>query len=462
MIEVITALPTSAWETPLVTALGKSSDVVVVRRCVDLADVLAVASAGLARAVLLSGQLRRLDADAIDRLHAAGVAIVGISAPGASGDGAGAGRLRELGVEVILPADAPGDRLVAAVLEAVARSPRTTPSARRHPGASSTAELPPAGSPARASASRLAFAEPLRSLPDLRLVTEADAVTEQKSGAPGRLIAVWGPVGSPGRTSIAIALAGELAERGHDALVADADTRGSSVAQLLGLLDESSGLAAAVRLAGTGSLDLTALARLAPVVAPHLRVLTGVARADRWSELRPTGLEHVWSVARRLCSVVVADVSDALEQDEELSFDTAAPRRNGAAIATLLAADEIIAVCAATPVGVQRFARGLHDLRELAPSAPVRVVVNRVRAAAVGRQPEQQLTDALDRYCAVTSPFFVPDDSSAFDAAQLQGLTLAEAAPRSAARRALAALALAVAGQRHARPTATGRPRRRA
>jgi len=35
----------------------------------------------------------------------------------------------------------------------------------------------------------------------------------------------------------------------------------------------------------------------------------------------------------------VVDCGFSLEQDEELSFDTAAPRRNGATLATLLAAD---------------------------------------------------------------------------------------------------------------------------
>ena len=43
----------------------------------------------------------------------------------------------------------------------------------------------------------------------------------------------------------------------------DADTYGGSVAQVLSLLDEAPGLAAAVRAADHGSLDLPGLARLA-------------------------------------------------------------------------------------------------------------------------------------------------------------------------------------------------------
>ena len=54
------------WESELVAAVEhRPLGVVVVRRCVDLADLLATASSGTARAVLLSADLRRLDRDAL-------------------------------------------------------------------------------------------------------------------------------------------------------------------------------------------------------------------------------------------------------------------------------------------------------------------------------------------------------------------------------------------------------------
>ena len=56
---------------------------------------------------------------------------------------------------------------------------------------------------------------------------------------------VWGPTGAPGRTTLAIGLAAELAGSGLPTVLVDADTYGASVAQCLGLLDESSGLATA-------------------------------------------------------------------------------------------------------------------------------------------------------------------------------------------------------------------------
>jgi MinD-like ATPase involved in chromosome partitioning or flagellar assembly len=257
------------------------------------------------------------------------------------------------------------------------------------------------------------------------------------------MVAVWGPTGAPGRTTLAVTLAAHTAALGLPTLLADADTYGPSIAQVLGLLDESAGLGAAVRAASQGALDPARLALLAPVASPHLRVLTGLARTARWPELRPAGLDVVWETCRGVAQWSVVDCGFALETDEELTFDTAAPRRNGATLSALAAADVVVAVGSADPVGIQRLVRGLADLADvLGPGArsPV-VVVNRVRAAAVGPRPEQQVRDALARYAGVRDVLLVPDDRPALDAAMLAGRTLVETAPASPARQAVAALA---------------------
>jgi Flp pilus assembly CpaE family ATPase len=176
-------------------------------------------------------------------------------------------------------------------------------------------------------------------------------------------------------------------------------------------------------------------------------VLTGISRADRWPELRPAALELVWELSRRLAPVTVVDCGFCLEQDEELSFDTAAPRRNGATLATLAQADVVVAVGGGDPVGVQRLVRGLTELREAVPGALPRVVVNRIRRSAVGPDPERQVREALDRYVGVRDVSFVPEDHDAVDAAVLQARPLAEVAPDSPARAALAALAAALVGR---------------
>src|SRR5205085_11905527 len=56
-----------------------------------------------------------------------------------------------------------------------------------------------------------------------------------KRGAPGggRIVAVWGPTGSPGRSTVAAALAGALADEGRVVLV-DADLQRGALEVLLG------------------------------------------------------------------------------------------------------------------------------------------------------------------------------------------------------------------------------------
>ncbi len=308
---------------------------------------------------------------------------------------------------------------------------------------------PPAASPGRAGSAAVAFAGPAGGVP----------------ATPGRVVAVWGPVGAPGRTTVAVTLAAELAQLGQSTMLADADTYGASIAQVLGLLDESAGLGSAVRAALQGTLDAERLARLAPVVSPRLRVLTGLVRPSRWPELRPAGLDVVWQRARQVSAWTVVDCGFSLEADEEISFDTSAPRRNGATLSALAAADVIIAVGAADPVGLQRLVRGLQELADvIPPGRSPRVVVTRVRSSSIGSPPGLKVSQALARYAGVDDPFLVPDDRSACDVALLEGRTLTEAAPASPARKALAGLARALLAEQQPATgpaVAPGRRRRR-
>jgi MinD-like ATPase involved in chromosome partitioning or flagellar assembly len=429
-VPVLTAVTGAEWEADLVAALDRAPfGVTVVRRCVDLADLLAAAASGTARAVLVSADLRRLDREALSRLSACGVAVVGLVTPG---DEDGERRLRQLGLGVVVNADAGAERISAAVLDAL----RTTRDGRPESVRERNEDAVEDGTE---------YDE-----------TEYDATEYGESGAgkpsvepeAGRLIAVWGPTGAPGRTTVAVNVAAELAALHLPTLLVDADTYGGVVAQVLGLLDEAPGIAAAARLANTGSLDLPALARLARQVnGTALRVLTGIARPDRWPELRPSSLEVVWRVARTLAAFTVVDCAFSLERDEEIAFDTAAPRRNGATLTTLEAADAVLVIGAADPIGVQRLVRGLTDLHETVPGLHARIVLNRVRRGPVGADPERQLAAALDRFAGVDDVCFVPEDRTACDRALAAGRTLREMAPDSPARKALALLAEQLAGE---------------
>jgi MinD-like ATPase involved in chromosome partitioning or flagellar assembly len=230
-------------------------------------------------------------------------------------------------------------------------------------------------------------------------------------------------------------------------MLVDADTYGGSVAQLLGLLDESPGIAGACRLANNGTLDASGLAELAVYVRPQLRVLTGISRAERWPELRPTALDVVLGLARTLSAVTVVDCGFCLERDEELSFDTAAPRRNGATLTVLESADTVLGVASGDPIGLHRYVRALGELAEAVPTAAPVAVVNRVRPAAVGGgDAKAAIRTALDRFAGVRDAWFVPLDTASYDAALASGRTLTEVAKNSPARRALQEIAAALMG----------------
>lgn len=259
----------------------------------------------------------------------------------------------------------------------------------------------------------------------------------------GRVIAVWGPVGSPGRTSIAIAVAAELADLGHTVALADVDTHGASVAPALGLLDEAPGFAAACRLAGNGTLDTTELERIAQRYGTADRgfhVLTGIGRPSRWPELSGERVEESIRCCRGWVDYTVVDVAASLETDEEISSDVFAPRRNGAGLAALRIADQVIAVGAAEPVGLARFLRSHLDLAEVIETPDVTVVMNRVRSTAIGMNPQAQVLQTLSRLAGIDDAVLVPHDQQAFDGAVLAGRTLRDSAPRSPARVAIRAM----------------------
>jgi MinD-like ATPase involved in chromosome partitioning or flagellar assembly len=392
---VIAAL-NGTWESDLVAAVEATAGYTLARRCADLADLLAAAAAGHGQVALVSADLRALDRPALHELASHGVEVAGVVE---QGDETGERRLRQLGLTVVLRSDLASHEIDDA-LDALDSDAGLAPE-------------PPVADSA--------------SVPDEPVVA-------------ARIIAVWGPTGAPGRSTVALNLAAELA-RSAPTLLVDCDTYGSSVAQALGLLDEAPGVAAAARAADQGSLDLPSLARLAPEVVPGLRVLTGIPRAERWTELRAPSVAHLLTLARQLTQYVVIDCGFAIEDDEELSYDTLAPRRNAATLTALESADDLLVVGTADPIGLQRLVRAVQDLASV-PSPTPRVVVNRVRASAVGSRPERRIADALGRFAGMEDITYLPWDQATLDGAMFAGKSLAEYAPQSELRRAIASLTI--------------------
>lgn len=275
----------------------------------------------------------------------------------------------------------------------------------------------------------------------LRPVPAAEpSVPEPPPQKKGQVIAVWGPSGAPGRTTLAINIAAEIAAAGYTVALADVDTHGASIAPALGLLDEAPGFAAACRLAGADNLTRAELERIAqryPSGHRSFWVLTGIGRPSRWPELSASRVAATIAECREWVDVVVLDTAASLEEDEEISSDLFAPRRNAATVTALREADRVVAVGSADPVGLSRYLRSHVDLVETVAAGRVVVVMNKVRASVIGVNPSGQVAQALYRFGGIDSATMIPMDQSALDSAIVSGKTLAEVAPRSAVRAAI-------------------------
>lgn len=371
----------AAWESTALGLLSARQGVVVLKRCVDVNDLLAASTAGQADVAVLALDAHGLDASAVEHLRRHRVRLVAI-----------------------------------------------TPD--------------PAGDPARARAARIGVAalvgeRDLEALPEVA----ADAELVVRTAEPaegGRVVAIWGPTGAPGRTTVALALGSVLARRGAPTLVVDADPYGGAVAQQLGVMDEVSGLLSAARLSSSGDLERR-FATVARTVSERLTVLTGLPRADRWVEIRTGSIEHILEVGQ-VSGHVIVDTGFSLEDDPGAEPGSL-PGRNSMTLGALGRADEIVVVGSADPVGLARLARGLVELREITDGAPVRVVVNRMRSSL--GWSESEISGMVEGFSRVLGLLFLPEDRAAVDRALIAGHTLVEAGD-SALLRAVEALAAQV------------------
>ena len=395
-------------EEQLVRGIGAVRDLTVTRRCADLEELLAAALAGLG-AVAVTDTECDLDRGTVHRLGVAGVRVL-VLCPGLEHS-----RYRSIGAEPVEPeAD-----LLARVRELVARGPLD-------PEALST--QPPA------VAGPVSSSLPATAAPPHQQYRDLDAAGRRH---PGRVIAVTGPPGSPGRSSIAVNLTAELVRAGEQVLLADADIWSASLAQILGVIEESAGLAAAIRAGDRGMLSAASLADLTTPVAPGWQLLTGLSRAHRWREVSSPSLEVLWARAREVADWVVVDTPVLVPEDEESYPGGFGPSRNAVTHSVLEVAERVLVVGAAEPIGVERLVQTLLDLQDLVGPQRREVLVNRVRSSAAGPRPQDSVREALGRFAGVHDVVLVPDDRAVADKALLTGNTWAQVAPRSPARLAM-------------------------
>ena len=390
-LRIVTLAGDPDREAALAREIDGRRDVELVLRCVDRVELLAALRSDSVDAIVSVGAPAWFDKQEAFEASQAGIVVVGLVR-----DAPDADRLAELGAG-LLPSEAP-------VQEVIDRCRTSEP-------------LPAPVQPGHHS-----------------------------NGDRGRLIAVWGPKGAPGRTRVAIELAAELAADQPSTLLIDGDPYGGDVVQMLGIVEELPSVVWAARLAARGQLDNLRLAedlrragRSGPVVLP------GLPRAELWADVSAFGWRALLEVAASSFKYTVCDVGFCIETVSS-PYPANGEGRNRMAIETLRAADAVIAVCRADPVGLKNFVWMFEQLRELVDDESIRIVANRVR-----RSEESQVGEVLRKHVGRRPTAYVPDIPTEFHRALLLGRSLREAGPSSGGAGSIEALAASVGGQIRAR-----------
>ena len=402
---VIIAAPGLRNEPGLVAA-AVSAGIQVVRRPVDAADLLAAAVLEPTTAVVVGVDLPRISLDVIARLEPAQRRVIGIwDAQGQDAE------FKALGVQTVLDCTVDPANVIAQLMSLLA--PR--------------AEVAPDPSAPR----------------------DTDLWEEITPAGPGRLIAVWGPAGAPGRSTIAIELSAELARKRLRICTVDADTHAPALAMRLGVLDDVSGLIVACRHADNGSLATRSLLSTTRLIDDRWYLLTGLGRSERWPDLRPAALERLWTICCKTFDATVVDIGSCLETSPAQALPGLAVERNAAALSALTRADGVLVVARPDALSVARLISGLPHVCELAGDSPIRVVMTHVERR--DRRPAR-FRELLRRAGFDLPLHEVALDARSFSRALDRGTTMRQVAPTSRSRRGIRELGDALAQEWAAEP----------
>ncbi len=354
-MDVVIAAGGASWEEVAIREVEASEVLRLARRCVDVADLLAVAHTGRASAAIVTIDLPGLDVDAVAQLERSGVRVAAIGTDVARCDALGIRRRVRIG-----------------------------------------------------------------ELDDIARDLTADAAQPAARRAP--VVAVWGPSGAPGRSTVAIGLASAAAARGIDTVLVDADTYGGALGQMLSVLDDVSGIVAACRAANHGRAHEVVDHLLD--IDPDLRLLSGLPRADMWPQVRPSAFEAVMTQLCAESRLVVVDCGFSVE----LAPGSGASR-NQTTTQVLEQADLVVVVGRPEPVGLARLVRAVHDLSTMLPGCQPVIAINMMRSTLGWSERDVRATVA--RLTGIEPAVHLPLDQSGLDLAAVSGRTPREAAPSS-------------------------------
>lgn len=241
----------------------------------------------------------------------------------------------------------------------------------------------------------------------------------------GEVIAVWGPKGAPGRTTIAIELAWTLAGTGEETILMDADPYAGDISQMLGIVEElPTVLWGATAAAGDDATSREVIGQLRRVGRKGPLLLPGLPRAELWSEIGDYGYGNLIKLLAGGARFVVVDIGFCLEDSSSLGAMRGG--RNRMARATLERADRVLAVCRADPVGVKNFIWAHESVRGIVDEDRISIVLNRSYPSE-----RREMDDLLESHTGKRSTAAVPDRPSDCRKALAQGGAVFEVRPSS-------------------------------
>ena len=256
----------------------------------------------------------------------------------------------------------------------------------------------------------------------------------------GHIVAVWGPHGSPGRTTLAINLAAELSLFDAPVALVDADTVAPSIALGLLLTEHPSGLVSAIR--SSRIADATPESAQQRPLEYHgkkakFRVLSGISDPRHWQKIEPDGLKNVLVGLRESGVISVVDISAELDGSDGGEYGDD-PRHRAARVA-LECADSLIVLATADHVGIARFSRSWATVRTLSSDSAVYCLLRaRVNGKKVDMDEAQM---ALWQFTGIEEFGLLPHDAESVFSAWQAGSTLADLELRGPLRIALTRVA---------------------
>jgi MinD-like ATPase involved in chromosome partitioning or flagellar assembly len=274
------------------------------------------------------------------------------------------------------------------------------------------------------------------------------ARVEKQPAYPINVTAIWGPAGSPGKSTVAVNLATEMALAGKRVLLIDLDTLSPSLALSLGLVATPAGLSACLRLAEQNRLTHDEYKRLTITISLgryELAFMPGLSSPHRWPEVTSERFEKLIYDLKGEIDYVVVDLPQATTfkssifhpsriAESEFSRDTLLK-------SVLTKASKVILLAGSDPVAASRFLVAKEFIDELGPGLNPFLVVNRFRTNALGKAARNELEDTFLSLANLRVDVFIPEDRENLDKAMLNGLPLALLKRSSPARVAIAELA---------------------